>query len=119
MQVLTSLAVSHILSISQFAGVAGALSIVLLQAAVILLVGAVSIFAFAIDQSYALFLGLNGLFHFCWNAGQPLLLGIIASRDTGGEGGFCGSPYRYNILVWRLAQLLRLPNLGQTAIILR
>ncbi|KFG89335.1 Major facilitator superfamily MFS_1 [Sphingobium herbicidovorans NBRC 16415] len=86
MQVLTSLAVSHILSISQFAGVAGALSIVLLQAAVILLVGAVSIFAFAIDQSYALFLGLNGLFHFCWNAGQPLLLGIIASRDTGGGG---------------------------------
>ena len=86
-------AVSHILSISQFAGVAGALSIViqsgkvhdLLQAAVILLVGAVSIFAFAIDQSYALFLGLNCLFQFCWNAGQPLLLGIIASRDTGGR----------------------------------
>lgn len=85
--------VSHILSISQFAGVVGALAIVtlsdkvhdLLQAAVILLVGAASIFALAIDQSYSVFLALNCLFQFCWNAGQPLLLGIIASRDKAGR----------------------------------
>jgi len=90
---LNESSVSHILSISQFAGVIGALSIVilsrrfsdLLQAAIILIIGAIGIFAFVLPQEDGLFLGLNCLFQFTWNAGQPLLLGIIASRDAFGR----------------------------------
>lgn len=89
--------VSYILSVSQFCGVAGALSIAFLsgrasdlaQAVAILTAGAVGILAFAIKQHYAVFFSLNCLFQFAWNAGQPLLLGIVASRDkSGGLLGF-------------------------------
>ena len=85
--------VSYILSISQFCGVAGALSIAFLsgrasdltQTVWILTAGAVGILAFATKQHYSVFFGLNCLFQFAWNAGQPLLLGIIASRDKSGK----------------------------------
>ncbi len=90
---LDEVAVSHTLSVSQFAGVAGALAIVIqsgrvhdmVQAWVMLALGAAAIFAFALPQDQILFLGLNCLFQFAWNAGQPLLLGIIASRDSTGR----------------------------------
>lgn len=90
---LSELDVAHALSISQFAGVAGALAIVvqsgrvhdLMQTSVILVGGALVIFAFTIEQGYGVFLGLNCLFQFCWNAGQPLLLGVVASRDRTGQ----------------------------------
>jgi predicted MFS family arabinose efflux permease len=90
---LSELEVAHALSLSQIAGVAGALAIVvqsgkvhdLVQAGVILVGGAAAIFAFALKQDYGVFLGLNCVFQFCWNAGQPLLLGVIASRDRDGQ----------------------------------
>jgi predicted MFS family arabinose efflux permease len=89
---LADVTVSHILSISQFFGVGGALSIVLLsgrmsdisKSIIILSLGAGGIFAFAFKQDYFAFLALNSVFQFAWNAGQPLLLGIIASRDKDG-----------------------------------
>lgn len=85
--------VAHALSLSQFAGVAGALAIVvqsgkihdLVQAGVILAAGALAIFGFTLHQDYGVFLALNCIFQFCWNAGQPLLLGIVASRDLDGR----------------------------------
>lgn len=85
--------VAHALSLSQFAGVAGALAIViqsgkvhdLIQSCVILAAGAAAIFGFTLQQDYGVFLALNCVFQFCWNAGQPLLLGIVASRDDDGR----------------------------------
>lgn len=85
--------VAYVLSISQFCGVAGALSIAflsgrtsdLLLSVVILSAGALVILAFAGQQNYGSFLALNCLFQFMWNAGQPLLLGVIASRDRSGR----------------------------------
>lgn len=90
---LNESAVAHALSLSQFAGVAGALAIVIqsgkvhdmVQAGAILAGGALAILAFTLPQDYAMFLALNCIFQFCWNAGQPLLLGIVASRDSGGR----------------------------------
>ena len=90
---LSERTVAYILSISQFCGVAGALTIAFLsgrtseflQAVAILAGGGLVILAFAAGQDYLSFLALNCLFQFAWNAGQPLLLGIIASRDRSGK----------------------------------
>ena len=90
---IDEVSVSHALSVSQFAGVAGALAIVIqsgrvhdmVQVWVMLAIGAAAIFAFTLPQSPAMFLALNCIFQFAWNAGQPLLLGIVASRDASGR----------------------------------
>ena len=89
---LTERQVSQSLSISQFFGVAGALLISYLagrvgqrrQAVIFLLMGAVGILAFAGPQGPLIFFALNCLFQFTWNAGQPLILGILANRDGTG-----------------------------------
>ena len=84
--------VISVLSITQFFGVAGALTISFLASRVrhrwlaiaIYVAGIIGIFAFKLDIAFGVFLALNAVFQFCWNAGQPLLLAIIASRQAGG-----------------------------------
>ena len=84
--------VVRVLSITQFCGVAGALAISFLAsrmrhwllAIFIYVLGIIGIFAFNLNMSFAIFLALNAIFQFCWNAGQPLLLAIIASRQASG-----------------------------------
>ncbi len=84
--------VISVLSITQFCGVAGALTISFLAsrvrhrwlAIVIYTAGIIGIFAFKLDIAFGVFLLLNAVFQFCWNAGQPLLLAIIASRQSSG-----------------------------------
>ena len=84
--------VVSVLSITQFFGVAGALAISFLASRVrhrwlaigIYVAGIVGIFAFKLDMAFGVFLALNAVFQFCWNAGQPLLLAIIASRQASG-----------------------------------
>jgi cyanate permease len=85
--------INGILSITQFAGVAGALSISILTervrhrwlALAIYGVGIAGLFAFDLGLTYVTFLVLNAIFQFCWNAGQPLMLAIIASRQSTGQ----------------------------------
>ena len=85
--------IASVLSTTQFFGVAGALSISFLSermrhrwlAITIYGIGVLGLFALNLDLTFAVFLGLNAIFQFCWNAGQPLLLAIIASRQRTGE----------------------------------
>jgi len=84
--------VVSVLSITQFFGVAGALAISFLASRIrhrwlaiaIYIAGIIGIFAFKLDMAFGVFLALNAVFQFCWNAGQPLLLAIIASRQATG-----------------------------------
>ena len=84
--------VISVLSITQFFGVAGALAVSFLAsrvrhrylAVMIYTAGIIGIFAFKLDIAFGVFLALNAVFQFCWNAGQPLLLAIIASRQSSG-----------------------------------
>ncbi|HEX7709829.1 MAG TPA: MFS transporter [Sphingomonadaceae bacterium] len=85
-------AVSSILSISQIFGVLGAMIVVwigsrfndLPEVVVVLLIGGAGTLAFAAPQTWALYMVLNCLFQFTWNAAQPLLLGVIATHDKDG-----------------------------------
>ncbi len=85
--------IAFVLSSTQCFGIAGALSIAFLYervrhrwlAAAILGSGILGIFALMLDLSYVLFFALNASFQYCWNAGQPLLLSIIASRQSNGK----------------------------------
>ncbi len=85
---LDDVAVNSTLSISQIFGVIGALSMAwscrklgyLSTALVVLGGGAVVIFAFGLPMGRTSFLALNCAFQFAWNAGIPLILGLIAVR---------------------------------------
>lgn len=85
--------VNRVFAISQAFGVAGALSISMLGervnhkllAVLIFGAGIVGIYLFRSQSNYATFFALNAIFQFCWNAGQPLLLTIIASRQSTGK----------------------------------
>ncbi len=89
--------IAHALTVSQFFGVAGAMAVVLLanriagRSARIIMIGGVAgagalgTAAFTLPQSPDLFLVLNGLFQFTWNAGQPAILGAIAVADRSGR----------------------------------
>ena len=85
--------VASALALSQFAGIAGAFSVVWLaekfdhiqSTAVILVVGAVGLYAYTMNFDYSLFLILCLVFQFCWNSGMPLILGIIALGDRTGS----------------------------------
>ena len=85
---LDDVAVNSTLSISQIFGVIGALSMAwscrklgyLWTALVVLGGGAAVIFAFGLPMGRTGFLALNCAFQFAWNAGIPLILGLIAVR---------------------------------------
>jgi predicted MFS family arabinose efflux permease len=85
---LDDVAVNSTLSISQIFGVIGALSMAwscrklgyLSTALVVLGGGAAVIFAFGLPMGRTSFLALNCAFQFAWNAGIPLILGLIAVR---------------------------------------
>lgn len=85
---LDDLAVNSTLSFSQIFGVIGALSMAwscrklgyLSTALVVLGGGAAVIFAFGLPMGHTSFLALNCAFQFTWNAGIPLILGLIAVR---------------------------------------
>lgn len=82
--------IASALSISQFFGVAGALSIAFLAdrfdhmklAIAIFGAGALAIFSLTHIHSYSAFLTMNAIYQFGWNAGQPLLLTIIAKKQN-------------------------------------
>jgi len=85
--------VASVLALSQFAGIAGAFSVVWLaekfdyiqSTAVVVVVGAIGLYLLSIDFDYSRFLLLNIVFQFCWNAGMPLILGIVAVGDRTGS----------------------------------
>ena len=89
---LSSESVGYALSISQFAGVAGAFLVVLFERVMRLSMGllvgvlgcSIVIAALVFDQSYASFLVLTLLFQFAWNMTHPLLLSALARLDETG-----------------------------------
>lgn len=89
---LEGAAIAHVFSLTQFFGVAGALSMAAIgatfgfsrPAVVILGAGAAVIAALTVLNSYAAFFGANAVFQFTWNAGIPIVLGVIAVRSLGG-----------------------------------
>lgn len=89
---LEGAAVTQVFSLTQFFGVAGALSMAAIGATfgftrpaiLVLGGGAVVIAALTVMNSYAAFFGANAVFQFAWNAGIPIVLGVIAVRSLGG-----------------------------------
>jgi len=85
-------AIAQVFSLTQFFGVAGALSMAAVGAAfgfsrpavVVLGAGAVAIAALTVLSSLAAFFAANAVFQFTWNAGIPIVLGVIAVRSLGG-----------------------------------
>lgn len=85
--------INFVLSATQFAGVAGALSMAFLTerlrhkwlAFIVFGSGIASIVCLGFSPSLSVFFALNAVFQFCWNGGQPLLLAIIASRQSSGQ----------------------------------
>jgi predicted MFS family arabinose efflux permease len=85
-------AIAKVFSLTQFFGVAGALSMAAVGAAfgfsrpavVVLGAGAVAIAALTVLSSLAAFFAANAVFQFTWNAGIPIVLGVIAVRSLGG-----------------------------------
>lgn len=85
--------VAPALALSQFAGIAGAFSVVWLgekfdylqSTAVVVIAGAIGLYAFSANLDYSLFLILTIVFQYCWNAGMPLILGIVATGDRTGS----------------------------------
>tara|TARA_R110001599_G_scaffold347637_1_gene574115 strand:- start:14611 stop:15768 length:1158 start_codon:yes stop_codon:yes gene_type:complete len=90
---LTEEAVSYALSISQFAGLAGALTVVFSEsrmrsnvgALAGILVGALSIGAVVLSDSFLTFLAICLVFQFAWNMTHPLLLSLLAVLDPSGR----------------------------------
>lgn len=90
---LTEASVGNALSISQFAGIAGASLVVVLGhrlrpdvgAFLGILIGAMSIGFLAILNSFNSFLIVCLVFQFTWNLTHPLLLSLLAMLDSSGR----------------------------------
>jgi predicted MFS family arabinose efflux permease len=85
--------VGYALSISQFAGLAGALTVVFFEsrmrasvgAVAGILVGALSTGAVVLSDSFLTFLTICLVFQFAWNMTHPLLLSLLAVFDPSGR----------------------------------
>jgi predicted MFS family arabinose efflux permease len=81
------------LSASQFFGIAGAFSVTFLalrfgRPALLVFgigVGGVSTALLLMDQNFALFFSLVGIYSYAWNFTHPFLLGLFSSLDTSGS----------------------------------
>lgn len=90
---LSEESVGYALSLSQFAGLAGAFAVVVFESRlrpgigsqIGILVGAVSIGALLLSDSFTSFLVICFVFQFAWNMTHPLLLSLLAILDPSGR----------------------------------
>jgi predicted MFS family arabinose efflux permease len=138
-------AIAQVFSLTQFFGVAGALSMAAVgatfgfsrPAVVVLGAGAVAIASLTALSSFAAFFTANAVFQFTWNAGIPIVLGVIAVRSLGGAlfrlavplqfVGMAAGPSLaallldgedYSLVVWTSAGLLLVSLLALVPLIL-
>ncbi len=122
--------VSLALTVSQLFGVLGAVTVAVgaepierrfgrrTTLAMLIILGAGTTAAFGLSQHFLLFCALNAVFQFTWNAGQPALLGAIASADPSGRLVTAAVPMQFLGYAIGPALAAVLLNIGLPAVIL-